>query len=62
MRRSHRKQPEKRRPLVEFNLVGDAKASRRVPRGCASLLSRVLLGIALLITVGAGLSQGAVSV
>lgn len=61
MRRSRRQQTERRRPLVEFNMLGDAKTSKRRRAGCASLLSRLLLGIAFLIAVGVG-SQGALSV
>ena len=61
MRRSRRQQIERRRPLVEFNMLGDAKTSRRRRAGCASLLGSVLLRIAFLIAVGVG-SHGALSV
>ena len=35
---------ERRRPSVELNLSGDAKALPKTPRGLVALLKRVLLG------------------
>lgn len=52
------KQPdkvEKRRPLVDLNLVGDTRIrSVSASRGCASLVGRLLAGLLLLVCLGPG--------
>lgn len=48
---------EKRRPLVELNLIGEAKSrSAAAPKGCASRIMRFLGGAVFLLLLGPGLS------
>lgn len=48
---------ERRRPHVGLNLMGEAKArSAKASRGCASLLSRLLIDAAILVLLVLGLS------
>ncbi len=50
-------QPERRRPLVEMSLIGEAKArSVAVSRGCASLFGRLFAGVVIFALVWQGLS------
>lgn len=57
MKRRRVEQTERRRPLVEMNLVGEAKTrSAAASRGCAALLGRVLGGVLVAMTVWQGLS------
>lgn len=53
MKQTNVEQPERRRPLVELNLLGDVRVRAvRSARGCASMLSRVsLLLLALLVAL-----------
>ena len=57
MKRRRIERVERRRPLVELNLVVDSKPSRlNVPRtGCMSLLAPVLIGVIALALVDVGL-------
>jgi hypothetical protein len=57
MKRRKVEHVEKRRPLVELNLLADPKASRlSVSRkGCASFLTPVLLGLVAFAIVVSGL-------
>lgn len=57
MKQRRVEQPDRRRPAVEINLIGEAKArSARATKGCASLLGRVFLGALVFIIVWQGLS------
>jgi len=48
---------ERRRALVELNLVADAKTrSARGPRGCGSLFGGILIDVAILVLAMLGLS------
>lgn len=48
---------ERRRPHVGLNLIGEAKTrSAKASRGCASLLSRLLIDAAILVLLVLGLS------
>jgi hypothetical protein len=56
-RRQIEQHVERRRSLVDLNLLGEAKARARTgARGCASLLGRVLIDAALVVLLAAGLS------
>ena len=47
---------ERRRPLVELNLIAESKPRLAVPRaGCLGFLTRGLLLLAVLAAIGAGL-------
>jgi hypothetical protein len=56
MRRQRVDQVEKRRTLVELNLIGDGKnRSAAANRGCASLITRLLGGAVFLLLLRLGL-------
>lgn len=56
MKRRRVDQVEKRRRLVEINLVGDARARAASPsRGCATLISRFLGGALFILLLRLGL-------
>ncbi len=58
MKRKRRvEQPDRRRPLVEMNLLAESKARSAVgSRGCASLLSRLFAGGLICMLLWQGLS------
>ena len=57
MKRRQIERVERRRSLVDLNLLGEAKTRARTgARGCASLLGRVLIDAALVVLLAAGLS------
>ena len=57
MKRRRIERVERRRALVELNLVGDVKTrSTRGPRGCASLFGGILIDVAILVLAVLGLS------
>jgi len=57
MKRRQIERVERRRSLVDLNLLGEAKARARTgARGCASLLGRLLIDAALVVLLAAGLS------
>jgi hypothetical protein len=57
MKRRQVEHTERRRPMVEMNLLGEVKArSGTRSRGCASLLGRLMGGAALLLLLWPGLS------
>jgi hypothetical protein len=48
---------ERRRPHVGLNLIGEAKTrSTKASKGCASLLSRLLIDAVVLVLLAVGLS------
>ena len=56
MKRRAVERVERRRPMVEMNLVGEPKPRLSLPRkGCLSFLTPVLLGLAALLIEEAGL-------
>lgn len=58
MKRKQIERVERRRSLVDLNLLGEAKARARVgAKGCASLLGRILIDAAVLVVLVAGLQQ-----
>jgi hypothetical protein len=58
MKRKRPQQPEKRRMLVELNLLDESRARLATSsRGCASLLGRFMVGAIVCLAVWQGLSQ-----
>lgn len=56
MKRRRIEHEEKRRPLVEMNLIDEARPRLGVSRkGCLSFLTPVMLGVAALLIFGLGL-------
>lgn len=57
MKRRRAEHAERRRPLVELNLMADTKPPRLgvSRRGCTSFLTPVLLGLAALLVLNPGL-------
>lgn len=56
MKRRRIERPERRRALVEMNLLGESKARSIVARrGCAAMLGRLLGGVLVVLVLGSGL-------
>jgi hypothetical protein len=55
MKRRRKQQVERRRPMADLNLIGEAKGQAVRRKGCASLFGSALLIAAAALSIGLGL-------